>query len=119
MSVTDGVLRLRADERSVVGLEGSVFPYSSGMVSTGRHRYETSHMTRFTFQYGYVEMRAQIPSGQGLWPALWMLPATHDERPEIDVMEVLGHDPRTVHMHLHYRLPDGTEGSTDGELDRP
>lgn len=47
------------------------------------------------FQYGRVDIRAQLPKGQGLWPALWML---GDNQPqvgwpacgEIDIMEMVG-----------------------------
>jgi beta-glucanase (GH16 family) len=62
---------------------------------------------RFTFQYGYVEVRARVPAGQGLWPAIWLLPASHQSRPEIDIMEVLGHDPNTLYMVLHYNDAQG------------
>ncbi len=31
----------------------------------------------FSFNYGRVEVRAQLPSGDWLWPAIWMLPK-HD-----------------------------------------
>ncbi|RZS91599.1 malectin (di-glucose binding ER protein) [Motilibacter rhizosphaerae] len=60
----------------------------------------------FAFTYGHVEARMQVPSGRGLWPAFW---AIGTDRPqvdwprsgEIDVMEVLGRDPRTVHANVH------------------
>jgi hypothetical protein len=28
----------------------------------------------FTFRYGKVEVRAKLPAGDWLWPAIWMLP---------------------------------------------
>ncbi len=41
-------------------------------------------------KYGYVEMRARLPKGKGLWPAFWLLhDANNKNRPEIDVMEML------------------------------
>jgi beta-glucanase (GH16 family) len=44
-----------------------------------------------------------VPAGRGLWPAFWLLPANQRSLPEIDVMEILGDKPATVHMHFHYR----------------
>jgi beta-glucanase (GH16 family) len=62
---------------------------------------------RFYFQYGYVEIRAQVPKGQGLWPAVWLLAQGADSAEEIDIMEVLGGDPGTVHTTIHYKRPTG------------
>ncbi|KAK3790167.1 hypothetical protein RRG08_010785 [Elysia crispata] len=48
-----------------------------------------------TIRYGIVEIRARIPQGDWLWPALWMMPkysnyATWPRSGEIDVMEARG-----------------------------
>ncbi len=59
-----------------------------------------------TFTFGRVDIRAILPEGQGIWPALWMLgnnissvgwPACG----EIDIMELVGHEPATVHGTVH------------------
>jgi beta-glucanase (GH16 family) len=86
--VENSLLRLRAQRRSVNG-----FAYTSGCVS--------SH-DRFYYQYGYLEMRARVPAGRGLWPALWMMPQTRVYPPEIDILELLGHDTHTAYMTYHY-----------------
>jgi beta-glucanase (GH16 family) len=59
------------------------------------------------WKYARVEARARLPQGQGMWPAIWMLPT--DEvyggwaaSGEIDIMELLGHEPATVHGTIHY-----------------
>jgi beta-glucanase (GH16 family) len=59
------------------------------------------------WKYGRFEIRAKLPEGQGIWPAIWMLPT--DEvyggwaaSGEIDIMELVGHEPDTVHGTLHY-----------------
>jgi beta-glucanase (GH16 family) len=54
--------------------------------------------------YGRVEMRAKLPRGAGLWPALWMLGGSAEEWPaggEIDIMEWIGATPSTVYGTAH------------------
>ena len=64
---------------------------------------------KFDFQYGRVDIRAALPKGQGIWPALWMLGANFSEVGwpycgEIDIMEMVGGSGRenTVHGTLHW-----------------
>ncbi len=59
-------------------------------------------------QYGYFEMRAQLPRGRGLWPAFWLLPSDGAWPPEIDVMEMLGHERGRYYAAVHAR-PDGRQ----------
>ena len=59
-----------------------------------------------SWKYGYFEMRAKLPCGRGLWPAIWTLPEDQGQWPdsgEIDIMEYVGHDPRTFHATVHTR----------------
>jgi beta-glucanase (GH16 family) len=114
VGVEDGVLRLEAREQPVRGSDGEQYPYTSGMVTTGRDADDQEQRARFGFRYGRVEARMRMPRGKGLWPALWLLPLTHESRPEIDVMEVLGDTPSTLRAHFLY-LDDGervTRGHT-------
>lgn len=60
----------------------------------------------FEFTYGRVEARLKLPYGQGLWPAFWMLAADIEQNPwphcgEIDVMEHIGQEPKTIHGTVH------------------
>lgn len=60
--------------------------------------------------YGRVDVRARLPIGQGLWPAIWMLPTdevygTWAASGEIDIVELVGHEPNRVHGTLHYGGP--------------
>lgn len=57
-------------------------------------------------KYGRLEIRAVLPSGRGLWPAIWMLPAEsmYGNWPgsgEIDIMEHVGFTPDTVYGSVH------------------
>lgn len=60
----------------------------------------------FSFTYGKVEARIQIPRGQGIWPAFWMLGANIDQvnwpqSGEIDIMENIGKEgPSLTAVHL-------------------
>ena len=57
----------------------------------------------FRFAHGYVEIRAKVPTGPGLWPAFWLLPSQYVEIvPEIDVMEHLGQNAREVYHTYHF-----------------
>jgi beta-glucanase (GH16 family) len=41
----------------------------------------------FTQRYGYFEIEARLPRGQGVWPAFWLFNQIGERRPEIDIME--------------------------------
>jgi hypothetical protein len=56
----------------------------------------------FSQTYGYFEISAKVPSGQGLWPAFWLLPQSGNWPPEIDVLELLGNDPSTYYVGAHW-----------------
>lgn len=68
-------------------------------------------------QYGRIDVRAKLPKGQGIWPAIWMLGANIDQvgwpaSGEIDIMELVGHEPSIVHGTVHY--DDGGYDSSTG-----
>ena len=61
----------------------------------------------FSQRYGRFEIRAKLPVGQGLWPAIWMLPNDNPyggwaSSGEIDIMEARGQEPRKVLGTLHF-----------------
>ncbi|MCP8940727.1 family 16 glycosylhydrolase [Alsobacter sp. SYSU M60028] len=92
--LSDGVLTISARPTPADLLdETGGYRYTSGMIN--------SHDS-FNFKYGYVEIRAQLPEGQGLWPALWMLRQDDGKKGEIDIMEVLGHDPGFLYSTAHH-----------------
>ena len=58
--------------------------------------------------YGRIEVRAQLPSGRGTWPAIWMLPTDSHygnggwpDTGEIDIMEHVGFDQDLIHATIH------------------
>ncbi|SFU30432.1 Glycosyl hydrolases family 16 [Pustulibacterium marinum] len=58
------------------------------------------------FQYGYIEIKAKLPTGQGIWPAFWMLGSNITEKGwpwsgEIDILEYVGKEPHMVYTSLH------------------
>ena len=89
----DGLLRIRAERESSHGFE-----YTSGAITT---------FGSFSQAYGYFEIRARLPAGNGLWPAFWLLPADLGWPPEIDVMEHLGEDPSKVYLTYHWTDAEG------------
>ncbi len=107
VSVSNGALKLTAEQQPVIGSDGNPYPYTSGMVTTGRDTSQVSTPVKFQFTYGFTEIRAKIPTGRGLWPAFWLLPANNSPIPEIDVVEVTGDSPDVAHMSVHYSDQNG------------
>lgn len=92
-SVDDGILTITAQRAS-----NDILQYMDG-------RTWTSGLltTKFTFaqQYGFFEIRAQMPEGNGFWPAFWLLPTDNSWPPELDVFEQHGKDPNVLYMSTH------------------
>lgn len=68
----------------------------------------------FAAQYGYFEARMLAPAAPGTWPAFWMLPSTNlispqSVVPEIDAVELYGHEP-TGACHSTHEFKDGKDG---------
>jgi beta-glucanase (GH16 family) len=61
-----------------------------------------------------VEIKAKLPQGKGIWPALWMMGTNTKEvgwpkGVEFDIMEFVGHTENTVHANLHWWDSASTE----------
>ena len=96
VTVEDGVLKIIAKRDTLGGML-----YSSGKIHT---------QSKGDFRYGRIEASMKLPETQGIWPAFWLLPTknTYGEWPrsgEIDIMELLGHEPNKVHGTIHTGLP--------------
>ena len=55
----------------------------------------------FSQTYGYFEIRADMPTDRGAWPAFWLLPEDGSWPPELDVIEMRGQNPNTLIMSTH------------------
>lgn len=94
--VGGGRLRIVARQERVGGKN-----YSSARIRS---------LNKGDWTYGRVDVRARLPRGQGIWPAVWMLPSDNVYGPwpmsgEIDIVELVGHEPNRVHGTLHYGGP--------------
>ena len=96
-TVKNGVLSITAS-KAAPGSNPDNLPYVSGMITSFKS---------FSMTYGLFEVRAELPAGQGLWPAFWMLPADNQYTSELDVFEQLGNDPSTIYSTTH--------GATNGQ----
>ena len=89
------IIEAHKDDAQVAGTQR---PFSSGRLRT-KHRGD--------WRYGRIEVRAKLPAGQGLWPAIWMLPTenkygTWASSGEIDIMEYKGQETDRIHGTLHH-----------------
>ena len=74
--------------------------------------------------YGRVEVKAKIPDGRGMWPAIWMLPTdwAYGGWPasgEIDIMENVGYNPYVIVASAHtesYNHSIGTQKSAKPQV---
>lgn len=104
--VSGGALHLIPERVPTEGKSKSGAPekyaYRSGMVTSD---------PGYRYQYGYLQVTARIPYGEGLWPALWLLPVNGQWPPEIDIIEHYGNSlMSTQHLHSrNYPVQEATE----------
>jgi beta-glucanase (GH16 family) len=96
--VYGGALHLVAQSLPTAGRSATGAPKEyacrSGMVTSDRG---------FQFEYGYIQVVAQIPATAGLWGALWLDPANFGWPPEIDILEAWGGPLPYAGSFFHYR----------------
>ena len=103
--VKDGVLNIVARKESVKGRSYT----SARLVTRGKEAWTC----------GRFEIRAKLPHGRGMWPAIWLLAATKEyggwpRCGEIDIMENVGYDPEIIVGSFHtnaYNHKIGTQKS--------
>ena len=106
VTVGGGALSLTALRRDTVGSDGKTYPWTSGMVTTGRNSWFAT--PRRTFTHGYFAAAIQIPAANGMFPAFWLMPQTRSTPPELDVAEFAGSTQR-VQMTVHWTGSDGSD----------
>jgi len=114
VSVRDGFLTIEARREHYSGPEGTR-EYTSSRLRTSR---------KGDWLRGRYEVRAKLPQGKGLWPAIWMLPTDNryggwPRSGEFDIMELLGHEPNRVHGTIHYADRSGDHASSGGAFTLP
>ena len=89
-------------------LKAQVVPQGIGS-SKGLRYYSSARLRTYgkgDWKYGRIEVKAKVASGQGIWPAIWMLPTDWlfggwPSSGEIDIMEHVGYDLGVVHGSVH------------------
>lgn len=87
--------------------------------SAGGKAYTSARLTtkdKVDMKYGRLEVRAKVPGGRGLWPAIWMLPTNWEygdwpRSGEIDIMEHVGYNPDSVFASAHTDAYNHIEGT--------
>ncbi len=95
--VQDGVLHIRANKEDYEGAQ-----YTSARMTT---------KGKFSFTYGTIEARIALPTGNGIWPAFWMLGENIDAVSwpacgEIDIIEAVN-DENVVYGTNHWQYEGG------------
>lgn len=105
--VSNGNLIIEARKEPLLG-----FNYSSARLTTQNKK---------NFQFGRIDIRAKLPVGKGIWPALWMLGANISTVGwpacgEIDMMELIGTYPNRVTGTMHWKPVTGTSASKGADF---
>lgn len=90
----------------------SVAQYTSASINT---------LNKVDFLYGRVEVRAKMPIGGGMWPAIWMMGVDRPQMGwpkcgELDIMEFIGNHPQDIYSTVHYPNVDGKHKSEGGKI---
>jgi beta-glucanase (GH16 family) len=85
----------------------------------GGQRYSSARLItagKAQWTYGFFEIRAKMPCGQGTWPAIWMLGAqgSWPAGGELDILEHVGSRPDHVFSTVHTTSGSGGQGKGDG-----
>jgi beta-glucanase (GH16 family) len=78
-------------------------------------------LNKTNWQYGRMEVRAKLPQGKGVWPAIWTLGTNISKVGwpacgEMDIMEFVGKEPNNIYGTIHYAVA-GRHQSDGGKLE--
>jgi beta-glucanase (GH16 family) len=89
--------------------------------SVGGRNYTSARLltkNKAQWTYGKFEIKAKIPTGRGMWPAIWMLsakdPLQWPDDGELDIMEEVGFDQNVIHGTVHNKAFNGGNGKQKG-----
>lgn len=105
-SISKGTLKIKVIRQEVEGKK-----YTSARISTAG---------KFDFTYGKVEVRAKLPGGVGIWPAIWMLGSSISTTKwpdcgEIDIMEHVGYVKDSIFGTVHTAAYNHVIGTQKGQ----
>ncbi|MEL7532106.1 MAG: family 16 glycosylhydrolase [Bacteroidota bacterium] len=100
-------LQIYTNERDNLFLTDDCMVIEAQQVTGGYRSARIRSLGKQEFQYGRIDIRAMMPVGQGIWPALWMMGDDSETTGwpacgEIDIMEYLGHEESTTHGTVHF-----------------
>ena len=109
---TGGTVSYAEDERVRYVKDGKlVFKLHSEDLINWVQAPELVSRNAITFDYGYLEMRAKLPKGNGVYPGFWITRNynAYPNSPEIDLMEQFSIDNQfAANIHLWWFEPDST-----------
>jgi beta-glucanase (GH16 family) len=111
-----------SEENSKVDQDGDISALVITARKNGTNDFTSAKLTTnglFSMRFGRIDVRAKLPEGKGIWPAIWMLGDNKDiviwpGCGEIDIMEMLGNDPNKVYATVHYVDGENRKGETQG-----
>ncbi len=111
--VENGHLVIEGRKEEYLGPDGKTAHYTVASL-TPEGLFETT--------YGRIEVRAKLPRGRGMWPAIWLLGTNISKIGwpkcgEIDIMEAVGYEPDKVFATVHwFGIEKGKHASLGGRL---
>jgi beta-glucanase (GH16 family) len=110
--VENGMLAIECRKEHFASVNHAPIEYTSASLVT---------LNKANWRYGRIEVRAKLPQGKGVWPAIWTLGTNISKVGwpvcgEIDIMEFVGKETNNIYGTIHYAV-DGRHQSDGGKLE--